>query len=204
MTLIQGRTLALAGLVQSSGLALQIAQKGLSSQDALVAVRESLFQFDANSPFDIYQQGDGLRLGKQTLARLLGEPGREDQAIIALAYQVLSLAKRFNRSASTQRQVGADLHSGLEAVQLLDDPAARAATLDQRCALIYQSQIRPLGRQIIIRGEPGHLNRTENADRIRMLLLAGVRAGVLFYQMKGARWQLMFHKQKYKHQLNFI
>jgi high frequency lysogenization protein len=204
MNHLPARTLGLAGLVQSASLTLQIARTGLTSSDALEAVRESLFQFDAASSFDIYQFGDGLAHGKLVLAKLLEEPGSEEQALINLAYQTLSIAKRFYRNSSVQRQVGAELHSALEAVQMLHDPAARAASLDARCALIYQTHIRPLGRTIIIRGEQSHLNRSENADRIRMLLLAGVRAGVLFYQMKGARWQLLLQRQQLRRQLPFI
>jgi CII-binding regulator of phage lambda lysogenization HflD len=37
-----------------------------------------------------------------------------------------------------------------------------------------------------------------------MLLLAGLRAGVLFYQLKGSRWQLLLQRQQIRHQLNFI
>jgi CII-binding regulator of phage lambda lysogenization HflD len=37
-----------------------------------------------------------------------------------------------------------------------------------------------------------------------MLLLAGLRAGVLFYQLKGSRWQLLMQRQQIRHQLNFI
>jgi high frequency lysogenization protein len=78
------------------------------------------------------------------------------------------------------------------------------SAIDHSCATLYQKHISPLARRIIIHGNPVQLKRQENADRIRMLLLAGLRAGVLFYQLKGSRWQLLMQRQQIRHQLNFI
>ena len=201
---VQGRVLALAGLVQASSLCLSIANSGLASSDAAQACRGSLFKFDADTVFDIYEDGDLLTLGKKNLIRLLSGPSENDRALISISGGMLRLARRLSANDTAQRQLKAGLFAIIEDTQQLHEPAARHSAIDQRCAALYQEHISPLAQRIVIRGSEAHLSRSENTDRIRALLLAGTRAGFLFYQMGGSRWQLIFQRQQIRHQLNFI
>ena len=204
MNPIQGRALALSALVQAGSLCLNVAKSGLLASDAIETCRESLFRFDAVTPFDIYNSGDLLTHGKQRLNQMLSQPSESDRQLLSLGGQILGLARRFKINDQAQRAVRADLFSALEAAQGLSEQSDRMSALDHSCATLYQNHISPLARRIIIQGEQAHLSRQENADRIRMLLLAGLRAGVLFYQLNGSRWQLLFQRQQIRHQLNFI
>lgn len=201
---VQGRALALAGLVQASTLCLSIAKSGLASSDATEACRGSLFKFDANSVFDIYQNGDLLTLGKKNLARLLSGPSESDRALISVSGQILRLSRRLKASDPAQYQLKAGLFAIIEDTQHVAEQATRFSIIDQRCAVLYQQHISPLAQRIVIHGSQEHLSRSENTDRIRTLLLAGTRAGFLFYQLGGSRWQLIFQRQQIRHQLNFI
>ncbi len=71
MNPIQGRALALSALVQAGSLCLNVAKSGLLASDAIETCRESLFRFDAVTPFDIYNSGDLLTHGKQRLNQML-------------------------------------------------------------------------------------------------------------------------------------
>ncbi len=204
MNPIQGRAVALSALVQAGSLCLNVAKSGILASDAMETCRESLFRFDAVTPFDIYSTGDLLAHGKQRLGQMFSQTSASDRDLLALGGQILGLARRFKTNDQAQRAVRADLFSALEAVQGLDAQAERMSALDHSCATLYQKHISPLARRIIIQGNQAHLSRQENADRIRMLLLAGLRAGVLFYQLKGSRWQLLLQRQQIRHQLNFI
>jgi high frequency lysogenization protein len=44
-----------------------------------------------------------------------------------------------------------------------------------------------LSPRIMVNGDPAHLNNPENANRIRALLLAGIRAAMLWRQSGGGR-----------------
>jgi high frequency lysogenization protein len=46
----------------------------------------------------------------------------------------------------------------------------------------------------MVAGEQRHLSDPENADRIRAVLLAGIRSAVLWRQCGGVRWKLLFHR----------
>ena len=60
----------------------------------------------------------------------------------------------------------------------------------ERMATLYRDHVSVLGPRILVSGEPVHLKTDENANRIRALLLAALRAAVLFRQCGGTRLKL--------------
>jgi high frequency lysogenization protein len=52
-----------------------------------------------------------------------------------------------------------------------------------------------LTTKIQVAGNPEHLNVEANQKRIRALLLAGVRAAVLWRQLGGKRRQILFNRK---------
>jgi high frequency lysogenization protein len=53
--------------------------------------------------------------------------------------------------------------------------------------------------RIQVSGSPQILQRDENAEKVRALLLAGIRSAVLWRQSGGRRWQLIFNRRKVIH-----
>ena len=53
----------------------------------------------------------------------------------------------------------------------------------------YSSTLRP---RVMVQGQARYLEDTVNADRVRALLLAGVRSTVLWRQCGGTRLKLVF------------
>jgi high frequency lysogenization protein len=47
----------------------------------------------------------------------------------------------------------------------------------------------------MVQGDPQYLQVGDNAARIRVLLLAGIRACVLWRQAGGNRWRLILNRQ---------
>ena len=66
---------------------------------------------------------------------------------------------------------------------------------NEQLADIYQERISMLGPRIMIGGEPLHLQNPDNAARIRVALLAGIRAAVLWRQAGGHKWQLLLRRR---------
>ena len=48
----------------------------------------------------------------------------------------------------------------------------------------------------MVRGEPEYLSQAGNANRIRALLLSGIRAAVLWRQLGGNRLRLLFSRSR--------
>jgi len=61
---------------------------------------------------------------------------------------------------------------------------------------LYSETVSLLNPRIMISGEPEYLNNPENANRIRTLLLSAIRCAVLWQQLGGSRWQLLFKRKQ--------
>ena len=62
---------------------------------------------------------------------------------------------------------------------------------------IYQDTISTLLPRIIVQGEQSLLSQQANANKIRAVLLAGIRAAVLWRQTGGNRLQFLFGRKAY-------
>jgi high frequency lysogenization protein len=51
--------------------------------------------------------------------------------------------------------------------------------------------------RIMVSGDAVYLQNSDNVNRIRALLLSGIRAAMLWRQIGGRRRQLLFSRQKY-------
>ncbi|HEY0634804.1 MAG TPA: DUF489 family protein, partial [Gammaproteobacteria bacterium] len=61
----------------------------------------------------------------------------------------------------------------------------------------YLKSVSLLTPRIMVKGENNHLTEQANADKVRTLLLAGIRSAVLWSQSAGSRWQLLFRRRAY-------
>ena len=62
-------------------------------------------------------------------------------------------------------------------------------------SIIYQQTLSTLGKRIQVVGESGILQQEATADTIRAMLLAGVRFGWLWHQLRGRRWHLILRRR---------
>ena len=65
---------------------------------------------------------------------------------------------------------------------------------------LYQDKISNLEPRIMVRGDQMHLQNSNNAAKVRTLLLAGIRAAVLWHQLGGSKWKLIMSRSKYVNQ----
>ena len=69
---------------------------------------------------------------------------------------------------------------------------------------LYQDTISTIGPKIIVSGEQLHLSNEANANKVRALLLAGIRSAVLWNQCGGSRWQFLFGRKAYANECKTI
>ncbi|MCP3687118.1 MAG: high frequency lysogenization protein HflD [Gammaproteobacteria bacterium] len=195
MNLLKNQTLALAGMFQSAALIEQIAIKGEISQAALDCSVDSLFAFEAESTVEVFGNLSGLTRGLQSLATHLG--GNNKNSSKNMVYYIMSMMK-ISATLLRDKTLAANLQSGLQKVQqqTTDFDMSRASLLNKVDGL-YQSTISNIQPRIIVRGEQNYLRNGDNAAIIRTLLLAGIRSGVLWHQLGGSKWKLVFARKKY-------
>jgi high frequency lysogenization protein len=189
---LHDRALAFAGIFQGARLAQDIARSGICDAAAFEASRDSLFEFSPDSVDAVFGGTSGVALGMRTLLKQLERPAQRDLEISRYAIAVLHLADRLRRDDDAMQALYDDLkalerrRTGFE----LGD-----STLHEQFGEIYQTHISTLGPRIMIKGEPLHLQNPDNAARIRVALLAAVRAAVLWRQTGGRKWHVLLRRR---------
>lgn len=64
-------------------------------------------------------------------------------------------------------------------------------------ASLYTDTVSTFPQRIQVTGDPKYLKVDENADKIRAILLTGIRAAILWRQTGGRRWRLLFNKSSH-------
>jgi high frequency lysogenization protein len=187
------RTLALAGVFQAAHLVAKLARNGLCDRQAATASRDSLFEFDPASVEAVFGGLAGVELGLRTLLGQLDQPAQRD---LEVARYVIALVQHADKLLSDRQRFEA-LGRELEILKQKSSnydlgEFSRSAQL----ARVYQEHISPVQPQIMVRGEPLYLQNPQIAGEIRSLLLAGVRAGVLWRQCGGKRWHLLIRRRR--------
>ncbi len=191
----EDRTLALAGIYQSVKLVQEIARKGSISDVHLSALLETLFRFDVHTVIDVYGDTSSVKKGLQTLDnQLSGKKDNNDIELTRYAIQLLNLEKALKKSPHVMQQLSEQLEKTQAKMEYFD---LNHENIIASLADIYQQYVSPLSAKIMIKGEANFLSQASNANKIRALLLAGIRSAVLWRQCGGSRWQLLFSRKDY-------
>ncbi len=202
MTTIENQTLALAGIFQSAALIEQLATEGELDQAAFDCCFDSLFAFEAPTALDVFGNLSGLSRGLKVLTQALGSnnqhPGKN---VTYYALSMLKLSAKLKRDLNMAAQVQEKLQ---KAESLSRDFELSRQSMINKIDGVYQSTISTMTPRIMVQGEQTHLSNSDNASKIRTLLLAGIRAAVLWYQLGGNQWKLVFSRKKYLHSANHL
>ncbi len=191
---MQGRVLALAGLVQALAEVRRIAETGQSEAGTLQVALESIFRIDADSPEAIYGGAAALRPGLRLLRGWLRNEdagaGR-DAAMPKLAFSVLQLERRF---------IGSDAAGKVQAGILALAPDARehgAIHPDVLAGLgrLYADTVSQLRPRVMVQGNPHYLGQSQVVAEIRAVLLAALRSAVLWRQLGGSLWDFALRRR---------
>jgi len=192
-------TLALAGICQSVRLIQQSAHEGLFNSDrynhALHASLNSLLKIDSTSTLAVYGGNEiALQVGLETLHSILNanrETLAAERTRYTLSLMVLERKLNANQSAlDTLSQRISQLDRQLTHFDIDSD------TMLNALASIYIDVISPLGPRIQVTGSPEKLKNRLIQNKIRAILLAGIRSCVLWQQLGGGRLQLMFRRHQ--------
>jgi high frequency lysogenization protein len=188
------RTLALAGILQALHSVQQIARHGNAPTDAIATSLASVFKINPESAEDVYGGIGGLSLGLQLLSQQLNRKRyRTDPELLRYLINIMYLEKRLRNRPKILAKI-ADQIKQLE--QQTGDIFSIHPDTIARLADIYLNTISTLTPRIQIRGEETHLRQPENIERVRALLLAGIRSAVLWRQMGGSRLHLLFYSRQ--------
>lgn len=188
-------TLALAGMCQSARLVQQLAHEGQCAQDEMSTSLRSLLEMNPASTLAVYGNNEAnLKMGLETLLSVLNA-NRQGLGAELTRYvlSMMVLERKINANKTAMNQLG-------ERIDQLDRQLAHfdleSETLLSSVAAIYVDIVSPAGPRIQVTGSPTILQNSQVQDKVRALLLTGIRSAVLWQQVGGGRMQLMFSRNR--------
>jgi high frequency lysogenization protein len=193
-TIWRNRTLALGGLLQAIHSVQEIARHGNAPTEAIATSLASIFKTDPKGVEDIYGSVEGVSLGLQTLTQQLDRKRhRPNPDLLRYLINIMYLEQRLKSRPQILTQIGEQIR---EIAHQQENFSPTHPQVISRLADVYLNTISTLTPRIQIRGEETHLRQPENIERIRALLLAAIRSAVLWRQVGGNRFHLLFRSRQ--------
>jgi len=192
---IENKTLALAGMFQAANLVQQISQKGLFEQAPFETSIHSLLKLDADSVADVYGGISQVRTGLRVLIEQLGGENKNMetmQYVLGMVFLERKLIKHPNMIKHIQ--------AGIQSAKIqVEKSSVNNPKVLHHLAILYAETISTFDYRIKVNGNKSFLENQIYVDKIRALLLAGIRSSVLWQQKGGRKWQFIFTRQKTVH-----
>jgi len=194
MNAFEQQVIALAGMFQAGSLVREVARTGSAKPATFEYSINSVLKLDSHSVEETYGGIAGVEQGINILANLYTPETKQrdmeiSQYVLGIAYLERKLMKNNNlldklksgiENASAQSEIFSSTHENVIA----------------NLASTYQETISTLQPRIVVAGEQTYLSETGNANKIRALLLALMRSAVLWRQLGGRRWHLLFRRAR--------
>lgn len=211
------QAIALAGVFQAASLVEQIARRGMVAQNSFEASIASLFISNPAVTEDVYggvrDMPYSLGLGLKQLQEVVDKrAGGVNPDVMRYALTLIQLERKLSDRPDMLEEIGRRIDQLAEKARYFAHSAQEADTTDSAAsgnpaiythpnviagiAALYQDTLSTFSIRIQVAGDPRHLQNSENAARIRALLLAGIRAVILWRQVGGKRWHLFFFRSR--------
>jgi len=216
MNPIHDQTIALAALYQSIRAVNELATTGSCAEHDLQIGIESLFIFDSPTTEAIYGSIVDLKSGLSGLVKQLnGETYNQDDSARTLkqnqtinlslaqyAIGVMHLQKKLSKNPDALEEITNRLDVAKRQSEIFSSVLHENVLAN--IADIYSESVSTLATKIMIQGEQNHLSNPLIVNKIRSLLLAAVRAAILWNQLGGRRWHIIFRRNKILNMANTI
>lgn len=204
------QNIALAAVTQCASLVHTLAVTGRAPQTELLACVNPLLVLTPTSTQEVYPNVSSLSLGLRTVQDIFSNDRlRENADVVRYTLGMLLLRNKLNSNQALQKNIRQALQL-LEPLQMVADAATEndattQAGLDveftqehtlQQLADLYQDTISRLPYRIQVQGKMDNLKNPQVTNKIRALLLAGIRSAVLWYQLGGRRWRLVIYRKR--------
>lgn len=189
------RTLALAGVFRAAALVNVLANEGTISEDDLTISINSIFETDPEDVIHVFGSVKNLSLGFKTMLNQLGKDSQNrDMDIARYVVSMLFLERQLMKKPDMLELMA----NGVElATRQSEHFSITHENVISNLADLYTRTISQIGPRIMVNGEQSYLETTAISNKIRAVLLAGIRSAVLWQQLGGRRWHIIFKRRKY-------
>ena len=191
---IRDRSIALAGMFQAVKLVQQTAQGERRDAAATVTSISSVLNTDPETAVDVYGDSHALVPGLEIVLSQLGNNNKQrDMALTGYVITLMQLERKLARQPDLMKKLTSGIDRLKGEIELLDedDPGIVAGL-----AALYKDTVSTLQPRIMVKGDESVLRNADSKKMIRALLLAGMRAAVLWRQCGGNRIRLIFQRKQ--------
>ena len=191
---IRDRTIALAGMFQAVKLVQQTAQGQRRDAAATTVSISSILNTDPDSAIDVFGDNQALIPGLEIVLGQMGDDSKQrDMALTGYVITLMHLERKLARQPDLMQKLGSGIDRIKEEIDSVEesDSGIVAALAD-----LYKETVSTLQPRIMVKGDESVLRNAESKKMIRALLLAGMRAAVLWRQCGGNRIRLIFQRKQ--------
>lgn len=193
------QTIALAAIFQAASLVEQLARTGEIPAQELELLVTSLFKQNPDNFDEIYGVRPNLQAGYHGICKLMGSDATKlkqeiKPEVMRYALSIVHLESRLRKNGHMMNQLGESIQSS---VRQADHFHITHESVIGSLADTYKQTLSTLSFRIKVTGNPQILQNSHNANKVRALLLAGIRAAILWRQVGGRRWHLLFNRKRY-------
>ena len=180
----------------------QLASKGTVDLHDLSTCVSSTLELSPLTTQSVYGKVENLRTGLHTLIQYLGEqPGQRDTNIARYVISLLHLQRKLRKREGMLNTIAEGIQRAKKQSEIFglthDNVIANLAG-------IYADTVSNIPPKIMVSGDSSVLSNPDNANKIRALLLSGIRPAVLWSQLGGSRWQILFKRRTFIEQARLL
>ncbi|AAO26970.1 hypothetical protein YcfC [Buchnera aphidicola str. Bp (Baizongia pistaciae)] len=198
--------LSLAGICQSIVLVNQLSETGECHSKSFEICIDSMLNLYPTTVLSIYGNKEkNLKLGITTLMSLLNVNAilkcKNSIKMIRYIFNLITLENRLENNIKYKNILFKELSI------LIQQHKNRVYTYDllaDRLAQIYLDTVSKLGFRIQVSGSKKVLHNIVIQNKIRCILLSGIRATMLWKQIGGRRYQFVFYRNSIFHYADMI
>jgi high frequency lysogenization protein len=202
LTPLNQRATALAALTQAVYLVDCIARKGLADAEDFRVMTESIFadSGENQSVADLYGDITHLNTGLRLCIKILrGNSLPQAKTLMAYSAGLLSLERRLSKNSELRQKLADGMIRVGKQRQYFGD--AIHTNIIAAIADLYGETISTIKPRIIVRGKSEHLSQNANTQRVRTLLMAGLRAAHIWHKHGGGHLSLLIRRKALLHEL---
>lgn len=192
------QTIALSAIFQAAELVSILAKTGQVDNDSLKPLVESLLVINTDTTEDIYggkwDYSSNLALGRKISRQALGkERSSVNPDTLRYALSLIHLENKLSKTPEMLSTIGQKIS------QIEQKKAHYESVLHENMLAsisgMYQDTLSKLSFRIQVHGDSRFLQQPQVANQVRTILMAGIRAAMLWRQLGGKRWHLIFKRK---------
>jgi high frequency lysogenization protein len=193
---VETSILPLAGIFQVTELVRQIARQGVVETISFETSLKSILKVNADSTAEVYGGIQGVELGLNLICQLFDKRYSRQRPSTDLAryvFGLIFLEGKLRKQPTMLKQIS----TGIEHItQMTETYPINHSLVIAEFAQLYVDTLSLFEYRIQINGEQNLLRDPHNVNKIRALLLAGIRSAVLWRQRGGSRLHLLLYRKR--------